>query len=181
MTGDRSAIDVFAQRMQCVPRLLSRQNRSFGRPLGDHDLADLAQDIAMIVWRKLREYRGLGPLEAWIQAVCSLEFRNALRSSRRLPRHFPEGETGSLAGAAETGFEDAERVQRALSRLGGAAAAVIRAYHFDGLNFVEIARREGLPLTTVKTRYYRGLKSLERMFRTPPSPANQRAENKESR
>lgn len=181
MAGDRSAIDEFAQRMRCVPRLLTWQNRRFGRPLDDHDLADLAQDIAMIVWRKLGEYRGLGVLEAWIGKVCSLEFRNALRSSRRRPRHFPDGDADDIEAVVESGFADAERVRTALLRLDGSVAEIIRAHHFEGLNFVELARREGLPLNTVKTRYYRGLKSLEWMFRTTSSERTDKAENKKLR
>ncbi|HVS17567.1 MAG TPA: sigma factor-like helix-turn-helix DNA-binding protein, partial [Planctomycetota bacterium] len=63
----------------------------------------------------------------------------------------------------DTSFSRAE-LEAALDRLTPEAARTIRAKHFEGLDFEGIATRAGLPLNTVKARYYRGLARLREIL-----------------
>ena len=52
----------FSERMKCVPRILAALNAKMGRPLDEHDLADLSQDTVVLVLQKLDQYAAKAPL-----------------------------------------------------------------------------------------------------------------------
>lgn len=162
-----SAIVEFEERMRCVPRILQALNGRRGRPLHDHDLADLVQDTVLIVLRKLPEFAAWAPLEGWIYRLCFLEFQNALRRRRREWQRTSEITTEPGDPGVDAGSNHAhDHVHLALTQLGGVEAETIRWKHFDGLTFQEIGVRLDMPPNTVKTRYYRGLAKLEALLRT---------------
>lgn len=163
--GQPAAVEQLAQRMRCVPRMLAFLNRQRGRPLDDHDLADLAQDVALVALRKLGEYAALAPLEGWLSRLCQMEFQNAARSrGRRMRRHqeLPEEQDPAAEPGAEPHAHD--DLHRALAQIGGAEAEILRLKHFDGLTFPEIGTRCRIPAATAKTRYHRGLEKLARLL-----------------
>lgn len=164
MAREAVAIEIFARRLRCVPRMLSAQNVRFGGALDGDTLADLSQDIALVIWKKLGHYRAEAPLEAWVHGVCQLEFMNCLRRVRRESSRWVRGEPDAIPEESIESSVDAERVHLALARLGGVEALIIRAHHFEGLSFDQIAQREAMPPNTVKTRYYRALKTLQRLL-----------------
>jgi len=162
LAGNRDELSTLAERLRCIPRTLALLDQKNGRVLGAEELADLAQDVLVVAWRKLREYEGLSPLEGWAYGICVLEYQNAQRRGRKL-RH--EGRV--LASRVDTA--DAardpdpwafEEVHEGLNRIGREEAQVIRLKHFEGRTFDEIGQRLGISPNTVKTRYYRGLAEL---------------------
>ena len=163
--GQQEAIVTFEKRIRCIGKILAVLNARRGRPLDEHDLADLAQSTIVIAWRKLPTYRPLAPLEVWLHRLCFYEFANALRRRNRERRN-RSGEVDvedlAVADAANNMNDD---IHRAIERLGGLEAEIIRLKHFDGLTFAEIALRAQEPENTVKTRYYRGLRRLEQLLR----------------
>lgn len=164
LVGDEPAILQFSDRLTCVPRILSAQNAKLGRPLDVHDLADLAQDAVVIILEKLGSYEGRAPLEGWIYRVCSLEFMNTLRRKRRGPRPMLDAEEESLEAestGSQASLAQREQVGRALAKIGGAEAETISLKHFEGLTFEEMSIRLKTAVSTLKTRYYRGMTKLE--------------------
>ena len=147
-----------ARRLHCVPRLLSIRNARLGSPLRPEDLADTCQDVLLIVWRKLEEYRGLSALEGWVYRITLFEFQNALR--RRYGREEPV-EDELLERGAEPNPWEFEDVHRSLDCIAQVEAEIVRLKHFEDLTFDEIGARLGLSPNTAKGRYYRGLRSLE--------------------
>lgn len=160
-----SAIDAITDKLECVTRMLAAQNAKTGRPFDVHDLADLTQDVTMIVLRKLRTYEGRSPLEGWIYRVCQWEFMNGLRHKRRTPRPVADDVIESIPDAEAPRMDANERIERALQRVGGVEAELISLKHFEGLTFEELGERLAIPTSTAKTRYYRGMVRLERILR----------------
>ena len=166
--GDGRSVERFGIRLQCVPRILAAQNARLGRPLGPEDLADLAQEVSLVVWRKLEEYTPQGTLEGWIYRISFLEMMNHLRKRRRQQQRLGqviEEEARRLAAPVLARAERYEQIHRGLELLEAEEAAVIRLKHFDELTFGEVGEALGLPLGTVKTRYYRGLVKLKEFLR----------------
>lgn len=159
--GDGAALAEFIERMSCVPVILSHCNARGA--LTDEDLADLAQEVLVSVWEKLPSYLGQGALESWVYPFCTQKYLNSLRSRQRRPHHADLEAAGQLSDSTAA-FGDllatSELVHRHLERLESIQASVIRARHFDALPFDEIARRLGVPLSTAKTHYRRGLDLL---------------------
>lgn len=162
--GQQEAVVVFEERIRCVPRIMAALNARRGRPFGEHDLADLAQNTVMIAFRKLPEYEPLAPLEGWLYRMCCYEFLNALRRRDRDRRIVSTEEVDDHPDAAATDSTEHDEVHLALERLGGIEAEIIRLKHFDELTFAELATRLAIPENTAKTRYYRGLDKLERLL-----------------
>jgi RNA polymerase sigma-70 factor (ECF subfamily) len=180
LAGGADAVERFVERMRCVPRILGARNARAGRPLTPEELADLAQEIFALLWRKLPEFRGEARVEAWVYPFCLLQFMNQVRKKTRRPASVPiteldadpRGGASGTPGRGESsggGFADgtgaldpldATEVHEALDRLGEAERAVIRMKQFDGATFEDIATRLDIPINTAKTRYYRGLTKL---------------------
>ena len=151
--------------MRCVPRFLGARNARAGRPLGPEELADLAQEVFATVWRKLGDYRGEAPLEAWVYPFCLLQFMNHARKHTRRPLavEASELEENTPELSTESGLEstDAAEIHLALDKLEKSERQIIELKHFDDLTFEEIAARLELSANTAKTRYYRGLTKLQ--------------------
>lgn len=176
MDKDPSALADLAERLKCVPRILSYQNVRCGKRFNDHDLADLSQATVLLVLRKLPTYEGRGPLEAWVYRLCCLEFMNELRRHQRLPR--PDEEIGRKAEEAGRVGDMVdpfrfEELHRALDGLNEEESAFVELKHFDGLTFLEIGRTLGIPANTAKTRYYRAIGRLRALLGVPDSEGEQ--------
>lgn len=155
---DRKSLQELAARLRCVPRLLTVRNARLGGAFRPEELADVSQDVLLIVWQKLKEYRGFSALDGWVYRISRYEYMNALRRLR--------GRTDSLDELAldpsqESNPWEFEDVHRGLERIGEKEAEVIRLKHFEELTFEEIGARLGVSPNTVKARYYRGLRALE--------------------
>jgi len=165
--GARSELPALAERLRCIPRMLQILDRRTGRAMRPEERADLAQDVLVVVWRKLGEYEGHSALEGWLYGFCALEHKSALRRLRRLREEAQALEARS--GARDEAVRDPdpcvfEDVHANLDRIGRDGAQVIRLKHFEGLTFEEIGAELGLSPNTVKARYYRGLEELRPLF-----------------
>jgi RNA polymerase sigma-70 factor, ECF subfamily len=162
----RHAPDVerFIERMECIPRILGVINARLGSPLSSDDLADLAQDTLIIVWRKLSTYDGRTSLESWAYGIAWLELRNAARRNRKQPAQLEEGHDVHSGGADPSGGYDEERIRLGMSRLDATEATILRMRHFDELTFEEAALRLGISVSAAKSRYYRGLEKLRTLL-----------------
>lgn len=163
LAGNAAANRVLADRLVCVPRILTAENSRLGRPFGPHDLADVVGDTLLAVMRKLPEYRGLGVLEAWAFHICRFELLNALRRRRRQPAPLEEdAEIVSDAAAREwRRLVARDALETAIDRIGGVEAETLRLRHFEGLSFEAIAARTGESDASVRARHHRAMNCLE--------------------
>jgi len=175
LAGDKAAVDAFVDRMACVRRFLVFKNAGFGTPLGVHEVEDAVQSTLLAVWRKLDQYAGLGSLDAWATRFAFLELMNRRHRRQRRPEAGGLGPEDDMTPPAVPGEPtpdplERERLYRGLERLeadAAEAAAVIRLKHLDERTFEEIAAQTGVPVNTVKTRYYRGMERLRQILRDP--------------
>ncbi len=173
LQGEAASVDEFLERMKCVRRMLAYRNRNYGNPLGQEELDDLVQETLVAVWKKLKEYKGTGPLEAWVFRFTFLQIVSRLRELERRPKLV---ETVPEEGAEDPLPQDDREfalLYESLERLGPPASEIIALKHLQGRKFVEIASELGMPLNTVKTRYYRGLARLRSMLGAHPQDEQQ--------
>ncbi len=166
LAGEATAVEVLADRLVCVPRILSALDRRSGGRLGEHDLADLSQDTLIVLWNKLETYEGRGRIETWAYRFCFLEFMNRVRSHGRRTAVERTSTDGLAEPPAPTpdllAFEEHECLERGLEELGSPEADVIRMKHYDERTFEDIGKELRLSPSTVKSRYYRGIEWLRR-------------------
>ncbi len=171
LDGKEDAIRDFADLLKRVPRMLGAQNARLGRPLSEHDLADLAQDTVVIILQKLSEYEGRAPADSWIYRICRLELMNGVRRARRAPRQLEVREGSEVSSARDDGIAERDRVMQALAKVGGVEAEAVVLKHFEGLTFEEMGARLEVPVSTLKARYYKGIARLESLLEERESQA----------
>lgn len=169
LAGDKAALEQLIVRLQCVPRIVRALNERRGRPLGEHEIADLNQDILILVWRKLKTFEGRATLETWTYRFCALEAMNRFRrfrKRRRLESAGLDGVADRMSVPTVPSPVDADVLFIGLDELGPPQSVVIRMKHFDGRTFREIADLLAIPANTAKTHYYRGLDWMRQRIRS---------------
>ena len=140
------------------------------RRLGRGRLRDLAQEAFLKAYRALGSFRREARFSSWLYQIALNLCRDRLR--RRRGKTFVSlDETGvaerskspdpSVHEQLET-RDLARIVAREIEDLPAEQREVIVLKEYQGLTFAEIADVLGVPLSTVKTRLYRGLNQLRR-------------------
>lgn len=146
---------------------------SFGflvKALGDRGAAeDVQQQVFLEVWRRAPAYDPeRGSLLTWVMTIA--RSRAIDHARRRVPEPL---DPDAAASAAESGSQvesevealaERWRMRALLERLPEAEAALLRLRFYGGLTQSEIAAREDIPLGTVKTRMFNGLRRLREMI-----------------
>lgn len=134
------------------------------------DAEDVAQDALLLAHRHRRSFRGQSKYSTWLYRVATTAALMHLRSKARKTR---EVATSQLDDAdtcwVETLEADApgpereldsrqqlELVQSCIAELGSKYLELLHLRWFEGYSEREISERMQLPLSTVKTRSFRG-------------------------
>jgi RNA polymerase sigma-70 factor (ECF subfamily) len=161
LAGDRAAAAVLADRLAVIHRILTAVNARAVPRLRPQDLEDLAQDVLVVVWGKLRLFRGEGTLERWLYRFCLNEFHNRRRREGQRQHRVKLLEDKPVPDDVPQDPDlDSDKLQEALCELGPPSEPVIRLKHEGGHSFEEVARILGIPPSTAKTRYYEGIRWL---------------------
>jgi len=146
---------------------------SFGflvKALGDRGAAeDVQQQVFLEVWRRAPAYDPeRGSLLTWVMTIA--RSRAIDHARRRVPEPL---DPDAAASAAESGSQvesevealaERWRMRALLEQLPEAEAALLRLRFYGELTQSEIAAREDIPLGTVKTRMFNGLRRLREMI-----------------
>lgn len=128
--------------------------------LRDHHAAqDLAQDAFVRIWESAPRYRSEGCPMAWMLTITRNLARMALRQAGRQLTLTGE-EWAALPGSGQAG-EDALILRQALQTLDEEERQVILLHAVSGLKHREIAALMERPLSTILSKYQRGLKKLK--------------------
>ena len=140
---------------------------------------DVVQDAFLGIWRNARRYdTSRGTVRTWIMAIVhhrSIDIVRKRRPVSELPTDglTPAGLVQPDIWAEIAGILDRDTVARALETLGSAQRQVIEMAYFSGLTQMEIARRTGAPLGTVKSRARLGLLALRAAIAPGPYKSTQ--------
>lgn len=144
------------------------------------DTDDLAQEALIKAFSAMKSYRADAPFDAWLCRIALNTAHDYQRSAwkRRVllwdfggpTRSSDESPKSELAAPVESGVmphEETERrevqrrVREAVARLQDKERSPIWLIYFEEFSLAEVARLEGVPESTVRSRVKAGLKRLE--------------------
>jgi RNA polymerase sigma-70 factor (ECF subfamily) len=137
------------------------------RVLADEaDAQEVVQEVFTTVWTKAGRY---DPARAramtWLSVLARNKAIDRLRSRRESGASLDEAPELASGDASQLEVleqrEDAERLNDCLDSLDERARVMIRSAFFEGASYPELARREDVPLPTMKSWIRRGLLRLK--------------------
>lgn len=123
--------------------------------VAEAQLDDAAQDVFLVVYRRLPDFEGRSSLKTWIFGIVLKVVRTYKRTAARKPTEPLEGDVPARASAAEE-LTDAARaarlVQSLLEELDDAPRAVFVLAELEEMTAPEISAALGVNLNTVYSR-----------------------------
>lgn len=153
--GDQAAFGALVRQHQ--RRVFRLVGRFFRRP---QDVDDVAQEVFLVVWRKLGSYRGDAPFEHWLTRVCLNQCYQQLRR-----RKVEEVDLTAAGEPAATPVDPTAVVEaaRLLARLPAKDRFLLLLLDGEGWSTEEIAARLGWSRANVKVRAHRARGKLRRL------------------
>jgi RNA polymerase sigma-70 factor (ECF subfamily) len=169
-SGDHDAFAVLAG------AAISRLDGAAWLMLRDTDMAmDAVQNALVRAWRDLPTLRDPARFDAWLYRLlihaCTDEIRRTRR--HRLDVDIVALTTEPASADATSIIADRDELERGFGRLGPEERAVIVLHHFLDLPLPEVASTLGIPLGTVKSRLYRGLKEMRAVLDADARPGSE--------
>jgi RNA polymerase sigma-70 factor (ECF subfamily) len=162
--GETSAFDILVARWEDKIRGVAY------RVLGSEDEArDVAQEAFLKAYRGLVAFKQEARFSSWLYQIALNLCRDRLRRRKtRATVSLEEAEaTGTVIVETRPGAHErlqqldlAHTVRRAIEALPDEQREVVVLKEYQGLTFLEIAQTLEVPVSTVKTRLYRGLGQL---------------------
>jgi RNA polymerase sigma-70 factor (ECF subfamily) len=166
--GESSAFDVLVYRWE------RKVQGAIYRLVGPgEDVRDLSQETFLKAYRGLRTFKKEARFSSWLYQIALNVCRDRMRRGRgKSYVSFDElveaGEAGAEAGPSALDLIEARDLSRqvaaAVAALPEEQREVLVLKEYQGLTFLEIAEALDVPLSTVKTRLYRGLGQLRQQL-----------------
>jgi RNA polymerase sigma-70 factor (ECF subfamily) len=162
--GESSAFDLLVARWE--DRIRGACYRFLG---SEEEARDVAQEAFLKAYRAIGGFKREARFSSWLYQIATNLCRDRLRRRRtRATVSLEEMEEtgGAIAetrpGADQRLLQDdlARVVRRAIEALAEEQREVLILKEYEGLTFLEIAQALDVPVSTVKTRMYRGLGQL---------------------
>jgi RNA polymerase sigma-70 factor (ECF subfamily) len=136
----------------------------------EDDVADVTQDVFVVVFRKLDGFEGRSSFRTWLYRICARTasdyHKRAYRRRERLPGTLPEPSVREVQVDEVTKRRIATAVQRALGRLSDEQRTVFVLYELEEMSMSEVALLMRCPLQTAFTRLYAARKSVNRALKS---------------
>jgi RNA polymerase sigma-70 factor (ECF subfamily) len=149
----RRLSQVFEEQASFVWRTLRRLGVAPG------DLEDAAQEVFVVVHKRLEEYEERASIRGWLYAIClrvsSRQRRSSMRRREQVVSEFPEI---SVEADQERGVEQRESLrlgQRLLEALPEKQRMVFMLYEVDHMSMAEVADVIGCPIQTAYARLHK--------------------------
>jgi RNA polymerase sigma-70 factor (ECF subfamily) len=164
--GDAEAFGELVRRWE--RRIFALAYGMLGR---EEDARDATQETFLAAFRNLRGFRGEAKVSSWLHRIAVNQCLTRQRRAKvRSESALDEEEDGAAQVAAPLeesparvveGRQRTVAVRRALNGLPVELRQIVVMKEFEELTFREIAEALDLPLSTVKSRLYTGLKQLQ--------------------
>jgi RNA polymerase sigma-70 factor (ECF subfamily) len=153
-----TAREVFEQHLPFVWRTLRSQN------VAPRDIEDVAQEVFVVIFRKLPDYQERGQIRAWIYRIClraASSYRRRARVRREVLVHeVPEPPPAGLVAADVERFHASEQLMTLIAKLDEDKRAVFALHEIEQLSIVEVAAIVGCPPATAYSRLAAAKKQL---------------------
>lgn len=126
---------------------------------------DLLQEAFLVVFRDLYQYKGEGPLEAWLRRVTVRVALQWLR--RKQPLRYADDYADLPSDAFETIPDqelNSEAILKMVQQLPDGYRSVFNLHCVEGWSYPEIAEDLGIGESTVRSQYARACKQLRGMI-----------------
>jgi RNA polymerase sigma-70 factor (ECF subfamily) len=151
----------------------------FDMIINDGDRKDIAQDVYLKAYQKLRGFKFQSKLSTWIGQICYNTCIDHLRKKKLvLAENIFETETGSssdlldMMNTAQGKFDEpvdtfvigkniSEIIKKKIAKLPSIYKTLISLYHNEELSYDEIGTITGLPAGTVKSYLFRARRELK--------------------
>jgi RNA polymerase sigma-70 factor, ECF subfamily len=136
------------------------------RCLGDRGAAeDVVQEVFLRAWRAAHTFDpGRASLQAWLFAIARNVVVDSARRRAVRPVQPVAVETLVAMAGADDGFDDmtvtAWTVEEALRRLSDEHRTALVETYLKGRSYADVSAELGVPVATLRTRVFYGLKSL---------------------
>lgn len=130
------------------------------------DAEDLAQETLIKAWQAIGSYRGEASLGSWLTRIALNAAHDHQKSAwmRRVcfwKDDRPDEPDGALSLPEQTARREQQRqVRAAVASLGEKERTPIHLIYFEEYSIAEVARLEGVPESTIRSRVKVGLKRL---------------------
>jgi len=162
--GDREAFRLLIERYQRLVAMIVFRivpHREDGR--------DLCQDVFLKVYEQLGTYRGEAEFSTWIGRIARNTALNHIKKKKVLAfsdlpheAHLISAVT-SFAPSPDYCYEEAVRnaqLEREVAALPEQDRSMLALFHQEGMNYEEVGRVLGLPVSSVKSHLFRARKRL---------------------
>lgn len=153
--GDRDALE---RLLRGVHPSLLRYLRGLA---GADDAPDVAQDVLVLIYRKLRGLDNPELFRPWAFRIATRAAFRHLRKRRNLPLNSEEDLLEHMAGPAPPPVDDAALVSM-LDAVSPASRAVLALHFQEEMTLGEVAAVLEIPLGTVRSRLAYGLSMLRK-------------------
>lgn len=130
------------------------------------DLEDAAQEVFVVVHRKLPEFAGRSSLKTWLFGIC-LRVASDWRQRAHLKRETADEQAPERTTSGETPTREIARKQARLKlgalldRLDEDKRTVFVLFELEELSMAEVAETVGVPVQTAYARLYAARKFIE--------------------
>lgn len=151
----------------------------FGMLAREDDARDAAQETFIAAYRNLSKFRGEAKVSSWLHRIAVNQCLTTKRKARIRSEDFLDDETNEderifIASPAFSPSRQAEKgerlrvVRQAVLSLPTDLRQVIVMKEFEEMTFQEISVTLEIPLSTVKSRLYTGLRQLRQKLKRVP-------------
>src|ERR1043165_1233363 len=164
LSGDAEAFGEIVRRWE--RRIFALTYGILGR---EEDARDATQETFLAAYRNLRGFRGEAKVSSWLHRIavnqCLTQQRRAKVRNESALEDSAESQLAATVDESPVSIVEGRQrtvaVRRALNGLPLELRQVVVMKEFEELTFREIAEALELPLSTVKSRLYTGLKQLQ--------------------
>jgi RNA polymerase sigma-70 factor (ECF subfamily) len=157
--GGPSVADVFRDHAAFVWRALRRLG------VREADVEDVAQEVFVVVHRKLGEFEGRSSMRTWLYGICvrtASDYRKRARIRHEVTTDEPPEQTASAPQVEDVARRQARALlDRILAELDEDKRAVFVLYEIEQVTMAEVAEAVGCPLQTAYSRLHAARRDVE--------------------